>query len=715
MGFIFDNFSDNQSSGLVDEPDSSFNLEDEYQQIIGQERQLQLQNAPTESTVNPFARGWHNMSTAIEETGNIVSGDFESAAQNYQTNVEWQQAHPKTRNEQELGIAWEEGEGFFGGVGNVLSEIKKGYDQSAGLTAGLSSVVEDVVDLGKGVVEQIPNMVAPMAGMILGGLSGAAAGSYVPVLGTTVGGFTGSFAGGTVGNTLLEGGFHFEKALQEAGISPYDEKGIVDFLNENSGELLKQAGIKGSVLSAVDLLTLKLGHGLLTAPVEKATQRALKRMGVDIADKKAVKAAMSTRGDEISFHLNNDAVLKAATTQTQKVARNVAAALTEPAGEFTGEFLGEGLASGHWNVKEAGLEALASMGTSAITFTGQKGFQYATNPIKNLRNKEPQNADELLEKKRQEVADAKVELEKTETGLPGFTQQPAQQPAQPVQQQPVSEEEQQAPPTKDELDRRIGLVEKNIQMLESQPNPPQQRLEMAKQGLAALHAQRQEMERTSVVIDAKAAETANSPTNDRPVATNGQALAGNYKKGSLDAKDTTLGMPISIENDKGSVRTNKDPDAKPFSVEMKNHYGYIKGTTGFDKDHLDVFIGPEAATTDKVFVIDQVDPETGAFDEHKIMHGFSSAEEAQQAYLDNYEPGWQGFGSVTEMSVDAFKEWSTGQGPQQGALSNSIRTPDTVEVSFPGEEIQTMKRTKALDKTDTLMSKLQRVLDCVRS
>ena len=55
-------------------------------------------------------------------------------------------------------------------------------------------------------------------------------------------------------------------------------------------------------------------------------------------------------------------------------------------------------------------------------------------------------------------------------------------------------------------------------------------------------------------------------------------------------------------------------------------------------------------------MLDQVNSD-GSFDEHKVMYGFNSAEEARDAYLANYSPGWQGLGTITEVTKDEFKKW----------------------------------------------------------
>lgn len=116
------------------------------------------------------------------------------------------------------------------------------------------------------------------------------------------------------------------------------------------------------------------------------------------------------------------------------------------------------------------------------------------------------------------------------------------------------------------------------------------------------------------------------------------------------------GFDITIENPKGSIRSGIDNNGVPWKVQMNNHYGYFRRTEGKDGDQIDVFVG-DSPTSGKIFIVDQVD-ENGNFDEHKVMMGFDSIEEAQQAYMSNYSPGWNGLGNITEVSVEDFKEWA---------------------------------------------------------
>lgn len=146
-------------------------------------------------------------------------------------------------------------------------------------------------------------------------------------------------------------------------------------------------------------------------------------------------------------------------------------------------------------------------------------------------------------------------------------------------------------------------------------------------------------------IEAARAEVALEPTE-------AQKEAGNYKKGHL----TLQGLDIALENPKGSTRSGTDQGGKVWQSTMAHDYGYIKRTLGADGDHVDVFIGDQP-DSEMVYVVDQVDPSTGKFDEHKVMMGFADEQAARDGYLGNYEEGWQGLGTIKAMPVDAFKRW----------------------------------------------------------
>lgn len=134
-----------------------------------------------------------------------------------------------------------------------------------------------------------------------------------------------------------------------------------------------------------------------------------------------------------------------------------------------------------------------------------------------------------------------------------------------------------------------------------------------------------------------------------------QKESGNYKKGHIKFG----GYDYTIENPKGSTRSGKDADGKEWKVTMHDTYGYIRGKFGKDGDHLDMFINDKADLDNwngDVFVVDQVNPD-GSFDEHKVMYGYGSMDDAKKAYLANYSEGWQGLGNITGASKDEFDKW----------------------------------------------------------
>lgn len=152
---------------------------------------------------------------------------------------------------------------------------------------------------------------------------------------------------------------------------------------------------------------------------------------------------------------------------------------------------------------------------------------------------------------------------------------------------------------------------------------------------------------TKAEVESAAAVTDPSPTE-------GQKSAGNYRKGHVDIH----GLDVTIENAKGSTRSGVGPDGKPWTVEMPTHYGYVRGTEAIDGDHVDVYIG-DNPDSPKVWVVDQIDPKTKRFDEHKAMLGFNSKEEALSTYLRAFSDGSGSsrIGEITQMTMDDFRDW----------------------------------------------------------
>lgn len=128
------------------------------------------------------------------------------------------------------------------------------------------------------------------------------------------------------------------------------------------------------------------------------------------------------------------------------------------------------------------------------------------------------------------------------------------------------------------------------------------------------------------------------------------------------------GIEIVIENPKGSLRRGSAKDGSTWEAELQADYGYaraplasiagISGRTGADGEAVDAFVGSDDQAP-AVWLIDQRDPDTQEFDEHKALVGFGSREDAMRAYTGSYSDGraLERVGSVSEYTPAQFKAW----------------------------------------------------------
>jgi putative uncharacterized protein (fragment) len=185
--------------------------------------------------------------------------------------------------------------------------------------------------------------------------------------------------------------------------------------------------------------------------------------------------------------------------------------------------------------------------------------------------------------------------------------------------------------------------------------------------------------------------------------TDAQKEAGNYRKGHIKVD----GLDITIEQPKGSIRRGTDANGKQWESEMHNTYGYIRGTESVDGDHIDIFLS-DNPTEGNVFVVDQVNKD-GSFDEHKVMYGFSDMESAKRAYLSNYEEGWQGLGSITEVKKEDFKKWidSSKRKTKPFAEYTSVKTQDDTQAQKPTEIPRLTEKEKREQRKQELRNKIK--------
>lgn len=138
--------------------------------------------------------------------------------------------------------------------------------------------------------------------------------------------------------------------------------------------------------------------------------------------------------------------------------------------------------------------------------------------------------------------------------------------------------------------------------------------------------------------------------NQLPEPTDAQRRAGNYRMGRLSFH----GLPIAIENPRGSLRTGTDPDGRHWRCRLAAHYGYFTNTLGADGEGVDVFVGP-IPDAPVAYVINQ--NVGGRFDEHKVVLGAADEDHARHLYRASYAPGWRGLSSIVPLSIEQLKHW----------------------------------------------------------
>lgn len=149
------------------------------------------------------------------------------------------------------------------------------------------------------------------------------------------------------------------------------------------------------------------------------------------------------------------------------------------------------------------------------------------------------------------------------------------------------------------------------------------------------------------LIDQHAHQAATSPYSRAKLPDQASLIAGKYRKGAVQIG----GLNIAIENPADSIRAGTDPGGKKWEVKMQHHYGYIENTMGADGDEIDVFVKNHLdSVPEQAYIIRQLNA-AGAFDEHKIIIGAESEDEAKQIYHSNFEAGWQGFGSIQRIAM----------------------------------------------------------------
>lgn len=91
---------------------------------------------------------------------------------------------------------------------------------------------------------------------------------------------------------------------------------------------------------------------------------------------------------------------------------------------------------------------------------------------------------------------------------------------------------------------------------------------------------------------------------------------------------------------------------------MEHYYGEIAETEDADGDPIDVMWNKDAdpqATEGPIFIINQIDPDTQEFRQHKVLGGFDEMAEAETAYMNQW--GEESLQNTSELTAAEFKTW----------------------------------------------------------
>lgn len=143
------------------------------------------------------------------------------------------------------------------------------------------------------------------------------------------------------------------------------------------------------------------------------------------------------------------------------------------------------------------------------------------------------------------------------------------------------------------------------------------------------------------------------------------------------------GLPVVVENPRGSVRHWVDHDGTAGATTMQWDYGYVHGMPGDDGEDVDVYLGPDESAPN-VYAVAQRRKSSGyrVHDEHKVMLGFASRDAAIAAYLAHRDDP-RAMGNVVEMDAAEFRRRLQSRGkipsPFRYDASDADRARDLVD------------------------------------
>jgi hypothetical protein len=298
----------------------------------------------------------------VKSTGRLMSAGFDTFTDD-RTGVESTAADTNLAAERETPVEQR----------RLLGDLQ-GIDREQGVISQIGDTLKaagrNPMGTGQMVVEQLPNTAVTLGGGYAGFKTGALAGTPFGPAGVAIGGTLGFLSGMFLGNTLIEAG---SKGIQKAS----DEDG---FTAQDKDDTIREAAIKGAVITGVDATTLKLGSvvmkkfgGAAVREGAKAEARVLMDAGVDMSSTSTINAALKSSPELFkTARLAGEKAVVGSLSRSKKLAAVGTGLALETVGEGVGEYAGEYAATGKGDVVDATIEALSS---ATMSFA-ETGYNY---------------------------------------------------------------------------------------------------------------------------------------------------------------------------------------------------------------------------------------------------------------------------------------------------------------------------------------------------
>ena len=147
---------------------------------------------------------------------------------------------------------------------------------------------------------------------------------------------------------------------------------------------------------------------------------------------------------------------------------------------------------------------------------------------------------------------------------------------------------------------------------------------------------------------------------------------------AVKRQKTIRNICFKLELEPGDTRSGVSPEGKKWEKKMSLAYGHIPKTVGDDGETVDIYL-KEDGVFENIYVVHQRKKD-GSHDEDKCMVGFTSKEEAKDAY-EKHGPEW-GYGSLTEYTWDDFQNDYLSEHQREKAAAENVNERALIRIPY---------------------------------